>query len=64
MLCVRTYFLAQISDIVNTCQNNRLECRTFLSGKVVAPKLRQKVQKYLVVACTVNFVYDKYNGLS
>ena len=63
MFCIWTDFLTKISDIVNTCQNNRLEGWTFVANQIIASELRQKVQKHLIIASTVYLIDHQHDLL-
>ena len=63
MLSSWSDFLTKISDIMNTCQNDRLKRRVLGTFQIVPSQLSQKIQKHLVVAGTVYFVDHQHNWL-
>ena len=58
---VRTELMTDVSDIVNTGKNHRLEGRFYISVHVIAPKLCKEIHKYRVICSTVNFVNHQDN---
>ena len=63
MLCIWSNFLAKISNVMNTCQNDRLEGWTFVANQIIASELRQKVQKHLIIASTVYLIDHQHDLL-
>ena len=63
MLCIWSDFLTKISNVMNTCQNDRLEGWTFVANQIISSELRQKVQKHLIIAGTVYLIDHQHNLL-
>ena len=62
MLLIWANLYPQITNVIDACEDDRLERRRDIAREVIFAQLTKEVEKYLVIRCLIDLIDNENNG--